>query len=497
METTVKNNDEKIYFDRFILGEDERCHISTDSEETGLNNNILVVGGSGSGKSTSVVMPMLMHLEHSNAVGVFTKRSIMDKMKRVLNRHGYTVSVIDFANPKESEYGFDPLSYCKSENDVRDLAHEIVYSGADSKKIFDPYWYDSAENLIDLVLRYVWNGHYSKGRSMSAALELLDGIVWTDKSAEEDEDNEDNEDDEDNSLFDALVDDSEEMLNRLHDGDIDEKELEKMTAAISKQAEKDKAERKRKRNEEFAKLFPTHNEFRRLKEIDPDGGIVWQSFIDLSDVTGACVAASVQAAMFSVFGADIREILSTAKMYDFKNLTKPKEALFLYVSPVSIAQHRYVSLFYTQVFKNLFELAEKQKDYALPYPVQVICDDFATGCRIKGFEELISIFREKRIATTLLLQSESQLESLYNEHSATTIINNCDTYIYLGGMDLKTAKNIGKRLNAPLSDILSMPVGTEYFFRRGKKPIVTKRYNPFKDEVYTEVFGENNLGKEN
>lgn len=123
----------------------------------------------------------------------------------------------------------------------------------------------------------------------------------------------------------------------------------------------------------------------------------------------------------------------------------------------------------------------------LPIPVSVLCDDFATGSRILNFPEYISIFREKQISVTLLIQSESQLESMYGTDDATTIINNCDTFLYMGGMDLRTGRNIGERLNLPLEDVLYMPIGQEVIFRRGQKPIITQRYNVLEDKEYQRI----------
>lgn len=74
----------------------------------------------------------------------------------------------------------------------------------------------------------------------------------------------------------------------------------------------------------------------------------------------------------------------------------------------------------------------------------------------------------------------------------TTIINNCDSYIYLGGMDLKTAQNMSLRLNRPLEDILYMPIGQEVVIRRGQRPIITRRYDIQKNELYQEITKEYN-----
>ena len=77
---------------------------------------------------------------------------------------------------------------------------------------------------------------------------------------------------------------------------------------------------------------------------------------------------------------------------------------------------------------------------------------------------------------------------MYGSEDATTIINNCDTYIYMGGMDLQTAKNMSLRIDAPLNEVLYMPLGQEILIRRGQKPIVTKRYSIQENELYKKVF---------
>jgi hypothetical protein len=87
---------------------------------------------------------------------------------------------------------------------------------------------------------------------------------------------------------------------------------------------------------------------------------------------------------------------------------------------------------------------------------------------------------------------------MYGSYNATTILNNCDSYVYLGGMDLKTAQDISLRLNIPLEEVLYMPVGKEYVFRRGMRPIATMRYDVRKHPIYIKTEGDktDRLGKE-
>ncbi|MCD8146242.1 MAG: type IV secretory system conjugative DNA transfer family protein [Clostridiales bacterium] len=213
----------------------------------------------------------------------------------------------------------------------------------------------------------------------------------------------------------------------------------------------------------------------------------WKSFRQLPIKTASCVFGTLNTVIDKIFTPDLREMMAMERQVDFEKLGSRKTVLFVCTSPVNPALHCFVNLFYAQMFKELFEFAEERPDGMLPVPVHVIADDFATGCKVPNFAEYISIFREKRISVTLLIQSESQLESIYGYHDAVTIINNCDTYVYMGGMDVKTAQNISLRLNAPLDEVLYMPVGQEIVFRRGQRPVVTQRYNILADPMYQEV----------
>ena len=100
------------------------------------------------------------------------------------------------------------------------------------------------------------------------------------------------------------------------------------------------------------------------------------------------------------------------------------------------------------------------------------------------FEDYISIFRAAGISVTLLLQSESQLSSMYGPEAAKTIINNCDTYVYMGGMDIETCRSIAAKSNKTLATIMSLPKKSVVVFRRGEKPWFSERYRITEDPEY-------------
>lgn len=213
----------------------------------------------------------------------------------------------------------------------------------------------------------------------------------------------------------------------------------------------------------------------------------WKTFKQLPIRTSSCVFSSLNTTIDSIFTPELREMFDRKQLVDFERLASQKTVLFVTSSPVNSSINCFISTFYGTAFKELFEFAEGQPGGELPIPVDILADDFATGCPVNMFDQYISIFREKGLSCTLLIQSESQLSSLYGSDKATTILNNCDTIVYMGSMDLDTGRDISLRANRPLDEILYMPIGAEILFRRGQKPIFTQRYNIFGNEMYKKV----------
>ena len=414
--------------EKVILGED--AIYSTDCEETGINNNVLVVGGSGCGKTMSIAEPRLLETLASSLIVTVTKRRIVNQYKQFFRDKGYVVRDLNFINPGESDIAYDPLQYVTGHKDITFLAESIVM--ADPKKQRannDPYWDKAATSLLAAEIAYTLK--VNRNPTFADVLKLNDSlVVW-------------------------------------------------------------------ERNE---KIYSTlHPKFEALEKREPNCFAVscWRTFSQLPTKTATCIYSTLNTALDTIFTPELRKMIAIQRQVDFRELATRRTILFVSSSAVNPALHCFINMFYAQAFKTLFEFAESMPDGKLPIPVHVLCDDFATGSRILNFPEYISIFREKRISVTLLLQSESQLVSMYGYDDAVTIINNCDTYLYMGSMDLRSSRSASERMNVPLEDVLYMPVGQMYIFRRGQRPMVTRRYNIRNDKLYqfvTSKYGNRSAG---
>lgn len=226
--------------------------------------------------------------------------------------------------------------------------------------------------------------------------------------------------------------------------------------------------------------------FEKLNEKYPDNvtSIKWDGFKNLPMTTMGCVKGFLNIAITKICNEFVLRSINNKKSIDFQKIASEKTALFIVTSPVNKSIQDYVTVFYSFLIKGLFEMAEKKDDKKLHVPVHIIFDDFATGSIIEKFDEYISIFCAMGISSTILLQSETQLYSIYGDYKAKTIINNCDTYVYLGGNDETTCKNISERADLFLKDVYEKPYEDIYIFRRGEKFLKAKRYKTFEDEVY-------------
>ena len=159
---------------------------------------------------------------------------------------------------------------------------------------------------------------------------------------------------------------------------------------------------------------------------------------------------------------------------DLVSIGQRKTAVFVEVSDSDRSMDVLINMFFTQTMNQLCTYADEMcEDNQLAVPVRFFMDDFATNCKIDNFENMISNIRSRKISVMLILQSLSQLDNSYGRASH-TIVDDCDTLIYMGGNDPETAHSIAIRCNKTTQTILHMPLCTSWIFRRGEQPFMCK-----------------------
>jgi type IV secretory pathway TraG/TraD family ATPase VirD4 len=326
---------------------------------------------------------------------------------------------LNFAEPEQSEYGYNPLQFCRTDEDVLHLAGMIIDNAEKRENAREPYWSNSAVNVLAAEIQLIMLNAKQQNKVPNIAdVVLLHQNIKT------------------LSRENILI-----NLTRFFD--------------------------------EADDLFP-----------ESHAKMLWSTISNLPPRTAECVLSFVTTGLNKTFSDNVVRMAKREKIVDFAELGRKKTALFITTSPVNVACDMVVNLMYGDMIRELFTEAEHTKEHRLKVPVHMICDDFACSGKINNFERYISIFRAAGISVTILLQSESQLCHIYGEMGAITIINNCDTYVYMGGMDLVTCENISRRMNRPLERVLSLPLEQVLLFRRGAQPVMARRYQTLEDSIY-------------
>lgn len=392
-------------YGKMILAENQEY--SLDCYKTQLNNNVLVVGASGAGKTRSIVTPNLLEATGSYIVSD-PKGNLYKKYGDYLRENGYTVKKLDFTNPENSQ-GYNFFEYISCTQDIVSISHMLIY-GDTKGNHQDPFWDQAAQLLLQALIAYLRESQTQEEQNLHNLLKLV-----TICCANGDMDNKE-------SMMDCLMKDH----GRAHPNSYAVKTYNKFRTAASK----------------------------TLRSI--------------------LITVNAKLGLFDT--PEIKKMSCTDEMH-IPKFGQEKTAVFVVVSDTDRSMDPLVNLFFTQAMNQLCLYADREcEDNCLPVPVRFILDDFATNCKIAQFPRMISSIRSRGISTMLMIQSEAQLTSSYGEDGA-TIISNCDTYVYLGGNDVKTAQAVAERADVPTKKILNMPVGTNWIFRRGQVPINGKNLN--------------------
>ena len=401
------NAEVEFMMGKFIAA--EGCEYSLDDYETNLNNNVLIVGGSGTGKTRKIVTPNI-----KEAVGSYFICDPKGQLYKVWGKYlvdkGYKIRLIDFIHPDMSD-GYNSMDYLKISQDIAKLASVIANSKESEGTHCDPYWDRMTILLLCAIIGYMKETN------------------------------------------------STEMTFR---------EILRLVSLGEREDSDDKSS-------ELRKLFDSH------KRRHPDSWACEKfEAVDTAPYKTYDTIRSTLAAKFSQFDTEELRLMMKKGGFDFTSVAREKTAVFVTVSDTDRTMDPLVNIFFTQAMNELCTYADdKCSGGRLPIPVRFILDDFATNCRIDEFPRMISSIRSRALSVMLMIQSEAQLRQGY-EHDAQTIISNCDTYVYLGGNDVQTAKAVSERCDKPLNEVLYMPVGHCWVFRRGSQPKFARLAGPDK-----------------
>lgn len=199
----------------------------------------------------------------------------------------------------------------------------------------------------------------------------------------------------------------------------------------------------------------------------------------LSEKTWGSVVMLAGEALAPLDFPAVRRMMGKRKHLRFADLGHAPTVLFLQMSDTDRSRDALISLFYTQALQELCEEADRQEGSALPVPVRLLLDDFATNVCISDFDKVISVIRSRGISVSLMLQSLSQLDTLYTEPQAATILNNCDHILYLGGHDAKSVEYVAQRCGKSAVDVFTMPRGKAILLESGRMGFEVDKPQPY------------------
>ena len=369
------------------------------------NKNIVVIGGSGSGKTRFFVKPSVMQMNCSMVI-TDPKGTLIEECGKMLakgppkkDKNGnimkdksgkvvhepYVIKVLNTINFSKSLH-YNPFAYIRSEKDILKLVTTIIVNTkGEGEKASEDFWVKAEKLLYTALIAFIWYEGDEEEKNLNTLLDLLNES----ETREEDE------------TYQNPVD---MMFQELEERD------------------------------------PQHFAVRQYKKYKMAAGKTAKSIL---------ISCGARLAPFDI--AELREIMS----YDEMGLDKigdRKTALFLIMSDTDTTFNFVIAMLQSQLFNLLCDKADDVYGGRLPVHVRVIADEFANIGQIPQFDKLIATIRSREISASIILQSQSQLKAMYKD-SADTILGNCDTTLFLGGKEKTTLKEMSELLGKETIDL--------------------------------------------
>ena len=386
----IKPYTDPVFENNIPLTQTERLTMNSRPKQPkyARNKNILVIGGSGSGKTRFFVKPSLMQCTSkdfpTSYIVTDPKGTLILETGKMLQRYKYRIKVLNTINFKKS-MKYNPFAYLRSEKDILKLVNTIIANTkGDGEKSGEDFWVKAEKLYYTALIGYIWYEAPEDEKNFTTLLEMINA-------------SEAREDDED---FQNPVD---LMFERLEEKD------------------------------------PEHFAVKQYKKYKLAAGKTAKSIL---------ISCGARLAPFDI--KELRELMETDEM-ELDTIGDRKTALFVIISDTDDTFNFVVSILYTQLFNLLCDKADDEYGGRLPVHVRCLLDEFANIGQIPKFEKLIATIRSREISASIILQSQSQLKAIYKDN-ADTIVGNCDTTLFLGGKEKTTLKEISEILGKETID---------------------------------------------
>lgn len=352
------------------------------------NKNVLVIGGSGSGKTRFFIKPNLMQCTSKSYPVSFVvtdpKGSVLIETGKLLQRNGYQIKVLNTINFKKSMH-YNPFSYLHSEKDILKLVSTIMANTkGEGEKSSEDFWTKAERLFYTALIGYLYYEAPEEEKNFTTLLEMINAS----EVREEDE------------TFQNPVDMMFEALEA-----------------------KD----------------PEHFAVRQYKKYKLAAGKTAKSIL---------ISCGARLAPFDV--KEVRELMEYDEL-ELDKLGDRKTAFFIIISDTDDAFNFIVAMAYSQLFNLLCDKADDVYGGRLPVHVRCLLDEMANIGQIPKLEKLIATIRSREISACIVLQAQSQLKAIYRDNMD-TIIGNCDTTLFLGGKEKSTLKEISEILGKETID---------------------------------------------
>ena len=387
-----------VFENNVILTQTESLMMSNRPQDpkNARNKNVLVIGGSGSGKTRFFLKPNLMQM-HSSYVVTDPKGSVVCEVGKLLERNNYKIKIFNTINFKKSMH-YNPFAYIHSEKDILKLVTTLITNTKGDGKSGDEFWTKAETLLYCALIGYIHYEAPPEEQNFTTLLEFINAM--------------------------EVREDDEEYKNP----------VDRMF-------------------EELEAREPNHFAVRQYKKYSLAAGKTAKSILVSC---GARLAPFDIAELREITMYDELELDTLGdKIFVNPNNKKDtrfyKTALFLIMSDTDATFNFLISMIYTQLFNLLCEKADDVYGGRLPVHVRCLIDEAANIGQIPNLEKLVATIRSREISACLVLQAQSQLKALYKDN-ADTIIGNMDSRIFLGGSEPTTLKELNQSLGKETID---------------------------------------------